>query len=77
VTESEAPVSSSREVDEDQFTVSFKSAISSVNASSVPLVEEDLKKKNIEELRSLLRSLNLSVKGNKAELIQRALSEKI
>lgn len=64
--ESEVAVPSSRASHEDEFTLSF--------AQKGESIEDELRKKTLEELRALLKSMNLSAKGNKAELIARALS---
>lgn len=39
-----------------------------------PITEEELRKKNLDELKNLLKNLNLSTKGNKGDLIQRLLA---
>ena len=64
--DAEVAVPSSRGAHEDEFTLSF--------AQKGESIEDELRKKTLEELRALLKSMNLSAKGNKAELIARALS---
>lgn len=62
----EDAVPASRGSHEDEFTLSF--------AQKGESIEDELRKKTLEELRALLKSMNLSTKGNKADLIARALS---